>query len=189
MRNALSGAALLALLPMAAIAEGHYGQYTCLVNRSVGIIRSGDQTYAGQITLPSGRRQFFMNLRPVAPDPQTISLCRDSIGYYLKILESRLPYSARTPAINEIGPRAVLGDHCFMRDEINLQYSMGEKAPFQDDALNLRSYGDDPGRDHFSDINGNWLNLAPDGRFVLVLQYANGPSIEDGQCRKVDPER
>jgi hypothetical protein len=188
MRISLSSLALLALLPMTALAEDHYGQYTCLVNRSVGIIHSGDQIYAGQITLPSGRRQFFMHLQPVAPDPQTISLCRDSISYYLKILESRLPYSVHTPAVNEIGPRAVLGDHCFMRDEINLQYPMGETAPFQDEALNLRSYGDDMGRDHFSDINGNWLKLTPDGRFVLVLQYANGPSIEDGQCRKVDPE-
>jgi hypothetical protein len=189
MRIAMPSAALLALLPLAAMAEDRYAHYSCLVNRSVGIIRSGDQIYAGQVTLPTSHRQFLMSLRPVAPDPQTISLCRDSIGYYLRILESRLPYSARTPSGSEIGPRAVLGDHCFMRDEITLQYPMEDKAPFQEDALNLRSYGDDMDRDRFFDIKGNWLKLAPDGRFILVLQYTNGPSIEDGQCRKIEPDR
>jgi hypothetical protein len=189
MRIAMLSPVLLALLPLTALAEDRYGQYSCLVNRSVGIIRSGEQIYAGQVTLPTSHRQFLMSLQAVAPDPQTITLCRASIGYYLNILESRLPYSTRTPAGSAIGPRAVLGDHCFMREEITLQYPMEDKAPSEEGALNLRSYGDDMERDHFSDITGNWLKLAADGRFVLVLQYANGPSIEDGQCRKVKPER
>lgn len=188
MRYALSGTLILALLPTLAASQDHYGRYSCLINRSVGIIHSDDQVYAGQIILPASQRQFVAILAPVAPNPQTINLCRESVTYYLKILESRLPYSTRTPTGVDIGPRTVLGDHCFTRDEITVKYSVEDKMPFTESELILRSYNDDMAQGHFGDIHGNWMNLSPDGRFMLVLQYANGPSIEEGRCQRVDQE-
>jgi hypothetical protein len=180
MRNQILFAVAMVSAANGASAGEQYGQYACVVDRSVGIIHHDSQSdYAGLIALPGNRSQFSMTLQPIKQDEQTINLCKESIDYYLNILQHREPYSTNTPFSRGIGPRTVLGNRCFTRDEIVVKYPIENKDKI------LRGYNDGLDRSHFSDVEGNWLDFSDARRFSAVVQYDNGPVLEEGHCDKL----
>jgi hypothetical protein len=181
MRHALLSATIVMIGCATNLAEaGGYGKYACYVDRSVGIIHSDPQTaYAGQIALPGSRTHFLLTIKPIKQDSETINLCKESVSYYLKILEDRVPYPTDTPFDRGVGPRTVIGNHCFTRDEAVLKYPIEEKDS------TLRGYNDGLDAEHFSDVQGNWIEFSGNTKFNAVVQYENGPVIEEGHCDKI----
>jgi hypothetical protein len=180
MRSAVLSAMMTVCVGHVAMAGEQYGQYACFVDRSVGIIHHDSQTaYAGQIALPGNRSSFSLTIQPVKQDEQTINLCKESVDYYMNILQNRLPYSTDTPFGRGIGPRTVIGNHCFTRDEIVMKYPIENKDKI------LRGYNDGLDSSHFSDVEGNWIEFFDASKFNAVVQYDNGPVIEEGHCDKL----
>ena len=180
MRNQILYAVAFLSVGNSALADEQYGQYACFVDRSVGIIHPDSQSdYAGQIALPGNRSRFSLTVQPVKQDEQTINLCKESVDYYMNILQNRVPYSTDTPFSRGIGPRTVIGNRCFTRDEIVVKYPIENKDKI------LRAYNDGLDSSHFSDVEGNWLEFSNASRFSAVVHYDNGAVLEEGHCDKL----